>query len=148
MPPLVIKSTAKAIIGWLLFSTILLVGIAYYLYTRDWKPESLLILFAIPVAIDIWAALQLLKLQSRRLTLVDDMLRFEEGMVSKSQRNLMLTKIEDVRVDQSFGQRLLGVGNLSVQATGDASPLRMENIDNARAVADQILIAAKAARRT
>jgi Bacterial PH domain len=124
MKPLVIKSTAKAIIGWLLFSTILLVGIAYYLYTRDWKPESLLSLFAIPVAIDIWAALQLLMLQGRRLT-----------------------KIEDVRVDQSLSQRLLGIGNLSVQATGDASPLRMENIDNAHAVADQILTAAKAARR-
>ena len=147
MKPLIIKSTAKAIIGWLLFSTLLLVGIAYFLYTRDWKPESLLSLFAIPVAIDIWAALQLLMLQSRRLTLVDDMLRFEEGMVSKFRRNLMLTKIEDVRVDQSLSQRLLGIGNFSVQATGDASPLRMENIDNAHAVADQILTAAKAARR-
>jgi hypothetical protein len=59
----------------------------------------------------------------------------------------MLTKIEDVRVDQSFGQRLLGIGNLAVQATGDAAPLRMDNIDNARAVADKILTAAKSARK-
>jgi uncharacterized membrane protein YdbT with pleckstrin-like domain len=45
-------------------------------------------------------------------------LRFEEGFLRKSQRTLMLTKIEDVRVEQSLLQRLFGLGDLAVQATG------------------------------
>ncbi len=147
MKPLVIKSTAKVVMGWLVFSTLLLLGIAYYLYTRNWEPQALLGLFAIPIGIDLWATFRLFQLQARQITLTEDMLRFEEGFFGKSQRNLMLTKIEDVRVEQSVGQRMLGVGNLAVQATGDSTPLCLDNIDNARAVADRILNAAKAARK-
>jgi hypothetical protein len=60
---------------------------------------------------------------------------------------MMLTKVEDVRVTQSVGQRLLGIGNLAIQATGDSAPIALDNIDNARVVADRILNAAKAARK-
>jgi uncharacterized membrane protein YdbT with pleckstrin-like domain len=59
----------------------------------------------------------------------------------------MLTKIEDVRVEQSLLQRLFGLGDLAVQATGDSAPLRLDNIDDARSVADRILNAAQAARK-
>jgi uncharacterized membrane protein YdbT with pleckstrin-like domain len=107
----------------------------------------LLGLFAIPLGIDLWATVRLLQIQNRQMILTDDMLRFEDGFLSKAQRNMMLTKVEDVRVVQSLGQRLLGVGNLAVQAMGDSSPLGLDNIDNARAVADRILNAAKAARK-
>ncbi len=148
MKPLVIKSTAKVVMGWLFFSTLLLLGIAYFLYTRNWQPNTLLGLFAIPIGIDLWATFRLIQLQARQIVLTDDMLRFEEGFLGKSQRNMMLTKIEDVRVAQSMGQRMLGVGNLAVQAMGDSTPLSLDNIDNARAVADQILNAAKAARKS
>jgi len=147
MKPLVIKSTAKVVLGWLVFSTLLLLGIAYFLYTRNWEPKALMGLFAIPIGIDLWATVRLFQLQSRQIILSDEMLRYEEGFLGKSQRNMMLTKIEDVRVEQSIAQRIMGVGDLAVQATGDAAPLRLGNIDNARAVADKILNAAKAARK-
>jgi membrane protein YdbS with pleckstrin-like domain len=147
MKPLVIKSTAKVVMGWLIFSTVLLLGIAYFLYTRNWEPKPLLGLIGIPLGIDLWATFRLFQLQSRQLVLTDDMLRFEEGFLSKAQRNMMLTKIEDVRVAQSVGQRMLGVGNLAIQATGDSAPICMDNVDNARGIADRILTAAKAARK-
>ncbi len=147
MKPLVIKSTAKVVMGWLVFSTILLLGIAYFLYTRNWEPKALLALFAIPLGIDLWATVRLFQLQSRQLVLTEDMLRFEDGFLSKAQRNMMLTKVEDVRVTQSVGQRLLGIGNLAIQASGDSAPIALDNIDNARVVADRILNAAKAARK-
>lgn len=147
MKPLVIRSTAKVVMAWLFFSTLLLLAIAYFLYTRNWEPNSLLGLFAIPIGIDVWVTFRLFQLQTRQIVLSEDMLRFESGFLGKSQRNLMLTKIEDVRVAQSVGQRLLGVGDLAVQATGDSAPLCLDNIDNARAVAERILTAAKAARK-
>ena len=147
MKPLVIKSTAKAVMGWLLLSTVFLLGIAYYLSTRNWEPKALLGLFLFPLGIDFWAVLRLVQLQNRQMTLSGDTLRFEQGVLSKSQRTLMLAKVEDVRVEQSLGQRILGVGNLAVLATGDSAPLRLDNIDNARGVADRILNAAQAARK-
>lgn len=147
MQPLVIKSTAKAVLGWLILSTLLLLGIAVSLYTRNWQPPSLLALFVFPLVIDLWVVLRLVQLQHRQMILRGDMLRFEEGFLRKSQRTLMLTKIEDVRVEQSLLQRLFGLGDLAVQATGDSAPLRLDNIDNARSVADRILNAAQAARK-
>ncbi|MBZ2180486.1 MAG: PH domain-containing protein [Acidobacteria bacterium] len=147
MQPLVIKSTAKTVMAWLLFSTVLLVGIAAYLYTRNWEPRALLALFVLPLGIDSWVAWRLVQLQNRRMILSGDLLRFEEGLLRRTQRTLMLAKIEDVRVEQSLGQRLLGVGHLTVLATGDSTPLRLDNIDNARGVADRILNAAQAARK-
>jgi membrane protein YdbS with pleckstrin-like domain len=147
MQPLVIKSTAKTVMAWLLFSTVLLVGIAAYLYTRNWEPRALLALFVLPLGIDSWVAWRLVQLQNRRMILSGDLLRFEEGFLRRTQRTLMLAKIEDVRVEQSLGQRLLGVGHLTVLATGDSTPLRLDNIDNARGVADRILNAAQAARK-
>lgn len=147
MKPLVIKSTSKVVMAWLGFSTLLLLGIAYFLYTRNWEPQALLGLFAIPLGIDLWATIRLLQIQNRQIILTEDMLRFEDGFLSKAQRNMMLTKVEDVRVAQSVVQRLFGVGNLAVQAMGDSTPLGLDNIDNARTVADRILNAAKAARK-
>jgi len=50
--------------------------------------------------------------------------------------------VQDVRVDQSLGQRLLQIGNLSIETAGEASRLTMENIDNPQQVADEIIDAA------
>ena len=53
-----------------------------------------------------------------------------------------IKKVQDVRVDQSLGQRILGVGDISIETAGESSRLTMVSIDRPQAVADKILEAA------
>ena len=44
-------------------------------------------------------------------------------------RNNQLSKIQDVRVDQSLGQRMLSVGDIAIEASGETSRLEMDSIE-------------------
>jgi uncharacterized membrane protein YdbT with pleckstrin-like domain len=70
-------------------------------------------------------------------------LRYEEGLLSKTTRNIQLSKIQDVRVDQSLGQRMLGVGDISIETSGESSRLEVDNIDSPQGVAEEIIAASQ-----
>ncbi len=63
----------------------------------------------------------------------------EQGFFSKSTRSMNLAKIQDARVDQSMGERMVGIGTLTLESAGEAGRLVMEHIDRPKEVADQIL---------
>jgi uncharacterized membrane protein YdbT with pleckstrin-like domain len=146
MADLVIRPSVKGIILWYVLSGLLLVGIVVFLQTRDFEPPELWALIAIPFSIDIWASLKHVRLNARRLTLSQGVLRYEDGLVSKTQRNIILDKIRDVRMDQTLGQRLVGIGNLTVEAVGESGNISLENVDRPREVADAILAGMRQAR--
>ena len=50
-----------------------------------------------------------------------------------------LSKIQDVRVDQSAGQRMLGIGDLSIESAGNTSQIVMLSVDRPQEAADRIL---------
>ena len=60
-------------------------------------------------------------------------------------RNISLPKVQDVRVEQSAGQRIFGIGNVSIETAGEASRLTMRNIDRPQTVADEVLAASHGA---
>ena len=60
-------------------------------------------------------------------------------MASRSTRNIQLSKIQDVRVDQSLTHRMLGIGNLSIETAGEASRLALRNVDSPQQLADEIM---------
>ncbi|MBM3740589.1 MAG: PH domain-containing protein [Acidobacteria bacterium] len=68
-----------------------------------------------------------------------DKLTFEQGFLAKSTRSMNLSKIQDAKVDQSIGERMMGIGSLTLESAGESGRLVMENIDRPREVADQIL---------
>ncbi|HBY58584.1 MAG TPA: hypothetical protein DEH78_02100 [Solibacterales bacterium] len=103
---------------------------------------------ALPAALLLWPLSQHIKRQFTKVTVDGARLRFETGMLAKSTRTMDLAKIQDVRVDQSIGQRLMGVGVLSLETAGETSRLVIENIDDPQTVADQILSAAKGGSRS
>ena len=51
-------------------------------------------------------------------------------MTSKTTRNIQISKIQDVRVDQSVSQRIFNVGDLSIETAGESSRLTVHNVDN------------------
>jgi uncharacterized membrane protein YdbT with pleckstrin-like domain len=96
-------------------------------------------LHVFPAAILVWTAMAHMKRMFVRLQLEDFRIRFESGLVSKSTRIMELRKVQDIRVNQSLIQRMIGTGDLSIETAGESSRLEMLNIDNPQAVADKIL---------
>jgi uncharacterized membrane protein YdbT with pleckstrin-like domain len=141
MADIVIRPSMKFIKGGYVCA-LLLVGAAifvHYKYLVDQYPQqrypylplaSLLIL--------LWPIKRHVQRQAVKLTISGDKLRYETGFVSKSMRLIQLSKVQDVRVIQSFWQRIFGVGDISIETAGENSRLVVQNLDQPRRLAEQI----------
>ena len=109
-----------------------------------WLPEYPW-LPAVPLVLAVWPAQRHIRRGFTKMTITGDKLRYESGFLSKSTRTIQLTKVQDVRVDQTLGQRIFGVGNLSIETAGETSRLTVCNIDGPQEVADAIIAAAQSA---
>ncbi len=101
-----------------------------------WLPAAAALVLLLPVRRHI-------RRQSMKMTIAGDKLRYEAGLLSKTTRNIQLSKVQDVRVDQSLGQRMLGVGDISIETSGESSRLEMDNVDSPQAIADEIIAASQ-----
>jgi uncharacterized membrane protein YdbT with pleckstrin-like domain len=148
MADLVIRPSIKGIILWYVIGVLLLIGVVVFMRSRGFQPVELWVLLAFPIVIVIWASVRHIRLNARRLLLQKDTLRFEDGLVGKTQRNIILDKIRDVSMSQTFGQRLAGIGDLSVEAIGESGNITLENVDRPRQAADAILAAMQQSRQS
>ncbi len=96
----------------------------------------------------LWPIKRHLQRQTVKLTIAGDKLRYETGLASKSMRLIQLPKVQDVRVIQSFWQRMFGVGDISIETAGENSRLVVENLDAPRELGEQITDAATQAGPT
>jgi uncharacterized membrane protein YdbT with pleckstrin-like domain len=96
-------------------------------------------LMVLPAVVLIWPALRLLRRRLTRATIGPERLRYETGLMTKSTRTIQLPKVQDVRVDQNLFQRLVNVGDLSIETAGEASRLTIHNVDDPQELADEIL---------
>ncbi len=128
--------------GYVLALLVIVAAVVAYAWYLDpdkypwWVPAISAVVLLAPIRAHI-------RRQSVKVTLSGDKLRYEVGLLAKTTRNIQLSKVQDVRVDQSLGQRMLGVGNLSIETSGEASRLTVGNIDNPHAVADEIIAASQ-----
>ena len=104
--------------------------------------QELAYLIIVPVVIAVWAAMRHIVRRFTRLVVEGGRVRYESGILSKRARTMELRKLQDVRVDQSVGQRLINVGNLSLETAGETSLITITDVDRPREVADRILAAA------
>jgi uncharacterized membrane protein YdbT with pleckstrin-like domain len=84
--------------------------------------------------------------RTTKLAVVGERIRYEAGLFSKTTRIIELTKVQDVRVDQTLSQRMVNVGNLSLETAGESSRIVMTSIDGPKEAAEQILELARAQR--
>jgi membrane protein YdbS with pleckstrin-like domain len=129
-----------------ILSLIAAVAIAVYLlsiHNSDGRMWALLLLPAIAI---LFAAIRHLRRRMTKLTILGDRLRYESGLFSKTTRTMELAKVQDVRVDQTLGQRMLNIGDLSLETAGETSRIVMESIDRPREAADHILELSRARR--
>lgn len=140
----VIRPTTKFIkAGFVL--VLLLVIAAFIVHARflEDRPASRW-LPAVAALFLLWPIERLIRRQAVKLTISGDKLRYEAGFFSTSTRIIQLPKVQDVRVNQSLGQRMLGVGDLAIETAGESSRLVISNIDRPHVLAEQIIEASSA----
>jgi uncharacterized membrane protein YdbT with pleckstrin-like domain len=117
-----------------------LIGLYFFAVNNNpgW-PVSVNFFLAVPLALLVWTVVRHVKLRFTSLTLTGNKVRYETGILSKSTRTLELSKVQDVSVRQTMVQRMLGLGDISVETAGDSAPLAMRNVDDPQEVADFIL---------
>jgi len=99
-----------------------------------------------PAALLLLTVIRHLRRRTTSLDVQGDRLRYEAGLFSKTSRIMELSKVQDVRFDQTFGQRIIGTGDLSVETAGETSRIEMDSIDRPREVAEHILELSRALR--
>ena len=120
-------------------SLIAAVALAVYLLSISNRDDRLWALLLLPALAIFFAGVRHLRRRLTKLTVLEDRLRFEAGLFSKTTRTLELAKVQDVRVDQTLGQRLLNIGDLSLESAGGTSRIVMQSIDRPQEAADHIL---------
>jgi uncharacterized membrane protein YdbT with pleckstrin-like domain len=87
----------------------------------------------------IWPISRHIARRFTKMTIIGDKLRYEVGMLSKSTRTIQLSKVQDVTVRQHLGQRMAGVGSLSIETAGESSRLTFPSIDSPQSMAEHII---------
>jgi membrane protein YdbS with pleckstrin-like domain len=101
---------------------------------------------AVPVVLAFFTIIRHIQRRLVKLVIAGDRLRYESGLFSKTTRTMELVKVQDVRVDQTLGQRMVGIGDLSFETAGSGSRIVMHSIDRPQEAADHILALAHAQR--
>jgi uncharacterized membrane protein YdbT with pleckstrin-like domain len=92
----------------------------------------------LPVLLLLWPLKRHLRNRLTRMTILDDRLRYERGLLSKTTRTILISRVQDVTVHQRIGQRIFGVGDLSIETAGESSRETIFDIDRPQQIADHI----------
>ena len=98
---------------------------------RPWIPF-------LPVLLLLWPVKRHLLNRLTKMTILDDKLRYERGFLSRTTRTILISRVQDVTVHQRVGQRIFGLGDLSIETAGEASRETIVNIDRPKEIADHI----------
>ena len=103
-----------------------------------------LCLLIIPIPAAIW---KWLETRSTVYTLTDQRLKFTRGVFSKTTEDLELYRVRDTKFQQSFFERLAGLGAIELYSTDETSPtIRLPFIADAEAVREKIRALVEARR--
>jgi len=145
MTPLVIRTSLKKVyLGYIVFDLAAIAMLVYYLRLEEPRPLWLLLvavtLLVLPVFWHLPKLFTTLRIDANRV-------HHETGFLSKTTKSLDLALVRDVTVEQSIGQRMWNIGNITLEAVGGGSRITMTDIDNPRGVASRILDSIPKGRR-
>jgi len=139
-----IHPSMKSVVAAYLLAIVIILAATWAIYTygQD-RPRWL---YFIPL-LALLAPLNM-HLKRRLVTLHfrDDHLTLETGFFSRTRRTVDTAKIQDVTVQQTLGQRMMGVGDVILEDSGQSGSIAIRNVDRPREIADLIINSSKRAR--
>lgn len=94
-----------------------------------------------------WAFWRWLETRNTIYTLTDQRLKTTRGVFTRTTEDLELYRVRDNRVEQSFAERLFGLGQVVLFTTDETSPeVRLAFIKDAEAVREKIRTLVEARR--
>jgi uncharacterized membrane protein YdbT with pleckstrin-like domain len=124
-----------------LLALALIIAIArLYPDAPGWLEALPVVILLAPVKMHLSRSLITLRLQGGHLTL-------EAGLLSRTRRTVDMAKIQDVTVNQTLFQRLIGTGDIMLESAGERGAMSIPNIDRPRVIADAILNTSKQDRK-
>ena len=144
---MILRQSIKLIlVAYILCGILEIAVVVYWLAVPDHPDIPIWAPLIVPVVLQMMTAIRHLRRLTSKLTVAGDRIRYEAGLVSKTTRTMELTKIQDVRVDQTLVQRMLNMGDLSLETAGETSRIIMPSIDRPHEAADKLLELARAHR--
>jgi len=98
---------------------------------RPWIPW-------LPVLLLLWPLKRHLRNRLTKMTILEDRVRYESGLLGRTTRTFLISKVQDVTVHQRVSQRIFGVGDLSIETAGGSGRETIFNIDRPQEIADLI----------
>ncbi len=92
----------------------------------------------LPVLLLLWPVKRHLRNRLTKMTILEDRLRYETGLLGRTTRTILISRVQDVTVHQRVGQRIFGTGDLSIETAGESSRETIFNIDRPQEIADHI----------
>ena len=126
-------------IGYVL-AALAAVALVVLLAWQPWVGVPVYVSIPLALALLLWPAYKHLMRNTVRYTLTDSKIEVDEGLISRTTRNVLLRNIQDVAVTTTIPQRLLRFGNVVVDnASETGGTTILKNIPDPRRHADQIL---------
>jgi uncharacterized membrane protein YdbT with pleckstrin-like domain len=139
----VVRPSLKTVLFWYVLAAIVFAAGVYVYNEVPWFEGKPAWLMGIPALLLIVPIQKHIQTRLMKLTLGGDRLTFEKGVFSKYTRTIDVVKVQDVTVRQTLMQRMLGMGDLSLETAGESGMIMIGGIDSPRAIADTILEASK-----
>jgi uncharacterized membrane protein YdbT with pleckstrin-like domain len=117
----------------------LLLAVVWAWQAKDW-PAPVLIAGVLPFLAPLKGWVEATRTS---LAVEGSVVRLKEGLVSESMKAMDLSKLQNVFVERSAGQRMWGVGTLILETASEHGRIVIENIDRPQEVADLILKASR-----
>jgi membrane protein YdbS with pleckstrin-like domain len=92
----------------------------------------------LPLILAIFVVIRHIQRRMTKITISNDRVHYEQGLLSKTTRTVELAKVQDVRVHQTLWQRLFDIGNLSLETAGSTSRIVIDSIDRVLEVSNHI----------
>ena len=144
-----VRQSLKGVkIAYVLITLLAAAIAAYWLGASDPPEVPLWAPMLAPAALLLLTAIRHLRRRTTSLDVQGDRLRYESGLFSKTSRIMEMAKVQDVRFDQTLGQRMINTGDLSLETAGESSRIVMPSIDRPKQVAEKLLELSRQVRQT
>jgi membrane protein YdbS with pleckstrin-like domain len=139
----------KAMLGWWIVAGILaVIGVGVSIFVPN--PITWIVAAVVVVGFALWLLVDLLvKRLSVHYKLTTEQLTHQTGLLTRSTNRIEIIDIDDVTMQQSLIERMLGVGSVLVVSSDRTHPkLLLTGIDNVERVSQLIDKAAREERRS